>query len=271
MNNYFTISEFADLRGININSLRYYEKIGVLKPAYFDSKTNYRYYSTEQIGILNQVILCTTIGIPLKELKNYIDEEGNLQSKGLLQQGKIMALKKMNEIQNNLKMISHMLDNIEKNEEYDKTEKKYTRQIKERRVITSDLFSEELDSKEAVRQIASLYKYAMKNELIPMLPAGKIIKTSSSEKMNHQLFLEILNTNVPNNNITIIPQGDYNCLQTTLDHKEIFEFVRNQIDMQNKEVIVDNIRLEKYSFNTKPSELQILQKNNLCYCTSFHI
>lgn len=32
MKKYFTISEFAKLRNININSLRYYEKIGVLKP-----------------------------------------------------------------------------------------------------------------------------------------------------------------------------------------------------------------------------------------------
>ncbi len=260
MNKYFTISEFADLRGININSLRYYEKIGVLKPAYIDKKTNYRYYSTEQIGILNQVILCTIIGIPLKELKNYIDDEGNLQSKKLLQQGKIMALKKMNELQNNLKMISHMLDNIEKNEKYIKVQKKYTRQIKERRIITSDFFSEELDGKETVRQIAILYKYAMKNEYLPMLPAGKIIKTNSNGKIIHQLFIEILNTNLPNNDITIIPQGEYECLQTTLSRKEIFEFVRNQINMQNKEVIVDNIRLEKYSFDTKPSELQILRK-----------
>lgn len=260
MNKYFTISEFADLRGININSLRYYEKIGVLSPAYIDKETNYRYYSTEQIGILNQVILCTIIGIPLKELKNYIDDEGNLQSKELLQQGKIMALKKMNEIQNNLKMISHMLDNIERNEKYINIQKKYIRQIKERRIITSDFFSEELDSKEAVRQIASLYKYAMKKEFLPMLPAGRIIKTSSNGKIIHQFFLETLNTNLPNNDITIIPQGEYDCLQIILSHKEIFEFVRNQINMQNKEVIVDNIRLEKYSFDTKPSELQILRK-----------
>ncbi len=260
MNKYFTISEFADLRGININSLRYYEKIGVLKPVYIDKETNYRYYSTEQIGILNQVILCTIIGIPLKELKTFIDDEGNLESKELLQQGKIIALTKMNEIQNNLKMISHMLDNIEKNEKYIKVQKKYTRQIKERRIITSDFFSKELDNKEAVLQVASLYKYAMKNDLIPMLPAGRIIKASSNGKVIHRFFLEILNTNLQND-ITIIPQGEYDCLQTTLSHKEIFDFVKNQINMQNKEVIVDNIRLEKYSFNTKPSELQILQTN----------
>lgn len=40
---YFTISEFARLRDININSLRYYEKIGILKPHHVDAQNGYRY------------------------------------------------------------------------------------------------------------------------------------------------------------------------------------------------------------------------------------
>lgn len=44
MKKYFTISEFAKLRNININSLRYYEKIGVLRPCFVDENTGYRYY-----------------------------------------------------------------------------------------------------------------------------------------------------------------------------------------------------------------------------------
>lgn len=53
----FTISEFAKLRNININSLRYYEKIGVLTPSYTDPKTGYRYYTPDQLSVLD-AILC---------------------------------------------------------------------------------------------------------------------------------------------------------------------------------------------------------------------
>ena len=49
----FTISEFAKLRDININSLRYYERIGVLTPAYTDPDTGYRYYTPDQLSILD--------------------------------------------------------------------------------------------------------------------------------------------------------------------------------------------------------------------------
>ena len=90
MKNYFLISEFAKLRGININSLRYYEKLGILKPAHIDEKTGYRYYSPEQVSVLNKIILCIQLGIPLKEMVKYIDEDGNLNSKQLLEQGRIV-------------------------------------------------------------------------------------------------------------------------------------------------------------------------------------
>ena len=65
MKNYFLISEFAKLRDININSLRYYEKLGLLKPAYVEERTGYRYYSAEQVSVLNKILLCINLGIPL--------------------------------------------------------------------------------------------------------------------------------------------------------------------------------------------------------------
>ena len=56
MKHYFLISEFAKLRDININSLRYYEKLGLLKPAIVDENNGYRYYSAEQVSLLNKII-----------------------------------------------------------------------------------------------------------------------------------------------------------------------------------------------------------------------
>lgn len=57
MENHFTIGEFAKLRGININSLLYYEKIGILKSDYIDPKTKYRYYSSSQFSALDLIML----------------------------------------------------------------------------------------------------------------------------------------------------------------------------------------------------------------------
>lgn len=84
MNRYFTISRFARLRGIDINSLRYYERLGILKPAWTDPHTRYRYYTAEQLSILDMILLCINLGVPLKELKAYFDENGRFQNRACL-------------------------------------------------------------------------------------------------------------------------------------------------------------------------------------------
>ena len=44
-----SIGEFAKLRGVSVKSLRYYERVGALKPAYVNEESGYRYYSINQI------------------------------------------------------------------------------------------------------------------------------------------------------------------------------------------------------------------------------
>ena len=55
MKDHLTISRFARLRGIDINSLRYYERLGILTPAYTDPQTRYRYYTAEQQSVLDVI------------------------------------------------------------------------------------------------------------------------------------------------------------------------------------------------------------------------
>ena len=39
----FSIGKLSKLTGVHVQSLRYYETIGILKPAYIDPESNYRY------------------------------------------------------------------------------------------------------------------------------------------------------------------------------------------------------------------------------------
>ena len=56
MENLLSIGEVAKIRNVNVQSLRYYEKLGILIPAYINPDTGYRYYSLEQIMILDTII-----------------------------------------------------------------------------------------------------------------------------------------------------------------------------------------------------------------------
>ena len=48
----FRIGEFSKLAKTTVKTLRYYDKVGLLKPAFVDSETSYRYYSEAQLEIM---------------------------------------------------------------------------------------------------------------------------------------------------------------------------------------------------------------------------
>ena len=97
MNQYLSIGKVSKMKNVSIKSLRYYDKIGILKPAFINAETNYRYYTEEQLYLLDAVTLCIKLGIPLKDLNRYVENDSiNLQK--LLYDGKILAEEKIMEI-----------------------------------------------------------------------------------------------------------------------------------------------------------------------------
>lgn len=260
MQNYFTISEFAKLRGININSLRYYEKLGLLKPAFIDKNNGYRYYSAEQVSLLNKIILCIQLGIPLKEMIQFLDEDGNLQSQRLLEEGRIIAQKRIQEMQNNLEYIEYSLKNIEENKSYLDKNGVYERHFEERKIMITDYYTDIniFEPKHYLAEISKIYKYAQKKGMFPILPAGQILKLDENGQVRFCFFLEILNCDEKEENVLVIPEGTYSCakgeMEPTLDFLKVIK--ENWKDEGAKTIIVNNVMLEKYSFETRPSELQ---------------
>ena len=64
----FKIGEFSVLTSISIHMLRNYDKIGLLTPKYIDEVTGYRYYESDQLPIVNQIVALKMMGLGLKEI-----------------------------------------------------------------------------------------------------------------------------------------------------------------------------------------------------------
>ena len=259
MKNYFTISEFAKLRDININSLRYYEKLGLLKPAYIDKTNGYRYYSAEQVSLLNKIILCIQLGIPLKAMVEFLDEEGNLESQKLLERGRIVARERIQEMQNNLDYIEYSLKNIEENSEYRKYTGIYEREFEVRKVMVTDTYTniEVFEPKKIVSEVSKIYRYAQSKGMFPILPAGQILHIDEEGNIKFCFFLEILNAENEERILTL-PAGKSQCKQIELEPTvDFFKIIKDSWDdFGGKTIIVNNVMLEKYSFENHPSELQ---------------
>lgn len=77
MQDLMSIGNFATLAGVHVKSLHYYEKIGILCPAYVDPSTRYRYYKFQQINTLYAIQSCLELGIPLKSFGQFVSRENN--------------------------------------------------------------------------------------------------------------------------------------------------------------------------------------------------
>ena len=65
----YTIGEIAKLTNLSIQTLRYYDKIELLKPAFVDETTNYRYYTEAQMYYIDLIKSLKYIGTSLEDIK----------------------------------------------------------------------------------------------------------------------------------------------------------------------------------------------------------
>lgn len=105
--NLFPIGEVSKLFHISVSSLRHYERIGLLTPAYISPESGYRYYNTEQFEVLNTIRYLRVLDMPLAEIEDFLKNRDIDCIEEKLRQQKETVLKKQQE----LKRIEQKIDN----------------------------------------------------------------------------------------------------------------------------------------------------------------
>jgi len=67
----YTVQKLAQLAGISTRTLRYYDEIGILKPARINS-SGYRIYSQKEVDRLQQILFYRELGVNLDKIKDII-------------------------------------------------------------------------------------------------------------------------------------------------------------------------------------------------------
>ncbi|MBP8252211.1 MAG: MerR family transcriptional regulator [Herpetosiphon sp.] len=68
------IGEFSHISGVSIQTLRYYDTIGLLKPASVDQWTGYRLYTFAQLQRLNRILALKDMGFSLDEIASMLKQ-----------------------------------------------------------------------------------------------------------------------------------------------------------------------------------------------------
>ncbi|WP_238886131.1 MerR family transcriptional regulator [Clostridium sp. YIM B02551] len=90
----YSITEFANEASVSTRTLRYYDKIGLLKPSKYN-KLGYRMYTNKDLERLQYILALKFLGFSLTEVKLFIKESPGEFENVLLKQKLMMQDKKM--------------------------------------------------------------------------------------------------------------------------------------------------------------------------------
>jgi len=73
MEHIYSIGEAAVITGISVQSLRKYSNMGLVTPEHVDRDSGYRYYSMNQLHLLDKIKYFRELGVPLAEIKHALE------------------------------------------------------------------------------------------------------------------------------------------------------------------------------------------------------
>ena len=68
------IGDFAKLFNVSLKTIRYYEKKGLLTPAFVDIYSGYRYFDKSNIIQMSKIMALKELGLELSEIHNLSDD-----------------------------------------------------------------------------------------------------------------------------------------------------------------------------------------------------
>ena len=64
----YRIGLFSKMGKVTVKTLHHYDEVGLLKPAFVDMENGYRYYETEQLFILQKIVVLRQMGFSIAEI-----------------------------------------------------------------------------------------------------------------------------------------------------------------------------------------------------------
>ncbi len=108
------IGDFSKLAWVTVKTLHHYEQMGLLRPAWIDRFTGYRYYALQQLPRLNRILALKDLGFSLDEISHLLDRDlGAAQLRAMLEEKQAELERRVQSEQRRLEMVAVRLREIE--------------------------------------------------------------------------------------------------------------------------------------------------------------
>ncbi len=114
----YTVKALATISGVSERTLRYYDEISLLKPAYI-GENKYRYYENEQLMQLQQILFFRELDFPLEKIQKILSCDDFDKVDALVNHKQILTKKieKLNQLLNTVEStVSHLRGKIMMND-----------------------------------------------------------------------------------------------------------------------------------------------------------
>ncbi len=107
-----SVKNFADLTGVSVRTLHYYDEIGLLKPYFVDEQNGYRFYGQDSLNKMQQILFYRELDFSLNSIKEILSSPDYNKKEALKGQKQLLLLKK-----ERIERIIKSIEDAEKGEE----------------------------------------------------------------------------------------------------------------------------------------------------------
>ena len=211
----YLIGEVSRITGISRETLRHYDKLGIVSPSYVDPMTNYRYYTYDQFWCFDIILVCRSLGISLDKIKTILNTHNNQKVLELLSEERVKAEELSRMYAKIAEDISWYDDQQKLMENTDLTETVVIKHLPERKVLMGANQEERRSYHVALQELcmqAGQRLNALRRRYGFVLDYAGI---QHDEFIKIREFIQFEDEDiekVPEKYITVIPEGDYACI-----------------------------------------------------------
>jgi DNA-binding transcriptional MerR regulator len=187
----YTVQKLANISGVSVRTLHYYDEIGLLSPSYV-KRNGYRFYDEKELLRLQQIMFFKELDFPLSEIKKIIENPNFNEEKALKDHRKMIEVKK-ERMTSLLRTIDQTINKITKRkkmedkelyEAFNRSEEKYGEEVKEKwgntkaykeskekvsKMSKGDMIRIQKESDELMKEIVSSMKFTPENKEVQKL------------------------------------------------------------------------------------------------------
>ncbi len=184
----YTVKKLAQLSGVSPRALRFYDEIGLLRPARINS-SGYRLYGEREVNLLQQILLYRELGLSLEEIKQIVTQS-DFDVLAALQEHHKQLLEQRTRL-------DALIENVEKTIRNAKGEKSMTDSEKFEGFKQKLIEENEQKYRAEIREKYGVETVEQANRKLAGMTEEEFSRATALEKQMIELFLEAFHTGNP--------------------------------------------------------------------------